>query len=63
MYTSYMDKRSSKEQQEAAANLSGKALAKVFRYMDNETLKAYADRGSKAAKREVKRRFDLGDYV
>jgi hypothetical protein len=40
---------------------SGKAF--VLSHGDNETLKQYANRGSKAAIREVKRRFKMGDYL
>lgn len=56
-----MNKQTTKEQQEAAESLNGKALAQVFRYMEQDTLKQYANRGSRAAKRELSRRRKNGE--
>lgn len=50
-----------KAQQDRAENMTGKELAKVFRYMPQDELKQYATRGSKAAKREFAKRRKNGE--
>ena len=50
-----------KAQQDRAENITGKELAKVFRYMPQDELKQYAARGSKAAKRELAKRRKNGE--
>ena len=42
-------------------NMTGKELARVFRYMPQDELEQYAARGSKAAKRELAKRRKNGE--